>query len=515
MNMTDYDLLARYVHQKDNTAFAHLVVRHTPLVRGIATRWLGHPTGSDDISQTVFATLAGQSLPVLAGLHSKGSLSPWLCRVTANAALQVRRAERRRQRRETRSARSVWIPAEQQSDTEALQTLQEELHALPVEIQEPLVLCYLEGRTQQRAAAILNVSQTTLKRRLQAGLCRLRQRLGQRGLTLPALAAWLISFESQDAIGQPTASGSVAASHTLLATATTHSTRAASLALFAKATAASCLLAPILALAVWAAPPTGDLAASSVSKRPAKPSPTENEPQETRATLPEDLSQPPEPNAASVDPEGRVQPREDRRPRPNSRQKPAPKQRQPRRGNAGTSQPQFGTTPPDAGGPSSGTQSSSNNEKPFLNSTRGSQSGSSGGFSGSRAGGSSRSSAMSSANGFATGISGGSARGSSGGSSGGRAGGLTGRSGGTNSSATNSQSRDPGRGIRGMFENRADVPSAEELLQQLQREMNIPALREGTTQSRSFHGSLSVNGETREYDNEEEYEAAKRKLGLP
>lgn len=138
MNMTDYDLLARYVHQKDNTAFAHLVVRHTPLVRGVATRWLGHPTGSDDISQTVFATLAGQSLPVLAGLHSKGSLSPWLCRVTANAALQLRQAERRRQRRETRSARSVWIPAEQQSDTEALQTLQEELHALPVEIHEPL-----------------------------------------------------------------------------------------------------------------------------------------------------------------------------------------------------------------------------------------------------------------------------------------------------------------------------------------------------------------------------------------
>jgi len=361
----------------------------------------------------------------------------------------------------------------------------------------------------------LNVSQTTLKRRLQAGLCRLRQRLGQRGLTLPVLATWLISFESQDAIGQPTASGSVPTSHTLIATASTHSTRAASLALFAKATAASCLLAPILALAVWAAPPTGDLAASSANKRPAKPSPTETEPQETRATPPEDPSPTPDSNAASVDPEGRVQPRGDRRPRPKSRQKPAPKQRQPRRGNAETSPPQFGPTPPGAGGPSSGTPASSNTEQPSLNSPRGSQSGSSGGFSGSRAGGSSRSSAMSSGNGFATGISGGSARGSSGGSSGGRAGGSTGRSGGTTSSATNSQSRDPGLGIRGMFENRAAVPSAEELLQQLHREMNFPALPEGSTQSRSFHGSLSVNGETREYDNEEEYEAAKRELGLP
>ncbi len=520
MNMSDYDLLARYVHQQDHSAFADLVVRHTPLVRGVATRWLGHSTGSDDIAQTVFATLARQSLPVLAGLHSQGSLSPWLCRVTANAALQVRRAERRRQRRETRSARSVWVPAEQQSDTEALQTLQEELHALPVEIQEPLVLCYLEGQTQQRAAAMLNVSQTTLKRRLQAGLCRLRQRLGQRGLTLPALATWLIAFDSQDARGQPTASGSVPASHNLVAAATTHLTRAASLTFFAKATGASCLLAPVFALAVWAAPPTGDLVARSSVNRPAKPSPTESEPDDTTTTPPDVPSRSPEAGTTSVDQEVPAQPQRDRRPRPNSKQKPSPKQRQPRRSNAGTSQPPIGTTPPDTGGPGSDTPGSDSEFSPSTGkrastSTTGSHSGSSGGFSGGAAGGSSRSSSMSSAGGFASGSSGGSGRGSSGGASGARAGGSTGRSGGKSTSATNSQSRGLGRGNRGLFENRANVPSAEELLQQLQQQMNLPALPEGTTESRSFHGSLSVNGETREYDNQEEYEAAKRELGLP
>ena len=122
---------------------------------------------------------------------------------------------------------------------------------------------------------------------------------------------------------------------------------------------------------------------------------------------------------------------------------------------------------------------------------------------------------MSSAVGFASGSSGGSAGGSSRGASGARAGGSAGLSGGKSSSATNSQSRGLGRGGRGLFDNRSDVPSAEELLRQLQREMNIPTLPEGSTQSQSFHGSLSINGETREYDNQEEYEAAKRELGLP
>jgi len=518
VNTTDHDLLAQYVHQKNETAFAQLVARYTPLVRGIATRWLGHSTGAEDIAQTVFAILARQSLQVLAGLHSHGSLGPWLCRVTANVALQIRRSERRRQRRESRSARSVWVPAEQHPDHEALQALQEELQALPAEIQEPLVLCYLEGRTQQRAADLLNVSLTTLKRRLQAGLSRLRERLGQRGLTLPALATWLIAFEAEEALVQPTASGSVTPSNTLMATATTQATRAASLTFFAKATMASCALAPILALAVWAAPPTGVLAASSAGRRSAEPSSTENAADGPTTTPGADSSRAPKADVTSGDPEEPTERQEVRRSRPNSRPKRSPKPRQPRRGNAGTSQPPEETPPSVSGGARSGTESSSSTQKRTAHSATGKQSVSSGGVSGGAAGGSARSSAISGAGGSASGSSGGGAfgRGASGGAAlGTGAHGSNGRSGGSSSSTTNGQSRGLGRGSLGLSPNRGNVPSAEELLRELQREMNIPTIPHGGAQSRSFHGSLSVNGETREYDNEEEYEAAKRELGLP
>ncbi len=50
----------------------------------------------------------------------------------------------------------------------------------------PLVLCYLEGLTQDEASQRLGWPRGTLKRRLEAGRERLRLRLTQRGVTLGA-----------------------------------------------------------------------------------------------------------------------------------------------------------------------------------------------------------------------------------------------------------------------------------------------------------------------------------------
>src|SRR5205823_2560863 len=50
----------------------------------------------------------------------------------------------------------------------------------------PLVLCYLEGRTQDEAARQLGWSLTTLRRRVAQGRRLLEARLRGRGVTLPA-----------------------------------------------------------------------------------------------------------------------------------------------------------------------------------------------------------------------------------------------------------------------------------------------------------------------------------------
>src|SRR5262249_28324858 len=50
----------------------------------------------------------------------------------------------------------------------------------------PLVLCYLEGKSQDEAAGQLGWSKGTLRGRLERGRKRLRGRLSRRGLSLPA-----------------------------------------------------------------------------------------------------------------------------------------------------------------------------------------------------------------------------------------------------------------------------------------------------------------------------------------
>src|SRR5262249_44736685 len=67
------------------------------------------------------------------------------------------------------------------------------LAALPERCRAVLVLCCLEGLTQDEAARQLGCSRSTLKRRLEEGRARLRKQLVRHGLTLPAalLAATL------------------------------------------------------------------------------------------------------------------------------------------------------------------------------------------------------------------------------------------------------------------------------------------------------------------------------------
>ena len=69
--------------------------------------------------------------------------------------------------------------------------LHEEIARLPEKLRRPVVLCYLEGRTQEDAAAELRWSGATLRRRLAGARERLRSRLERRGIRRrrPLLAA--------------------------------------------------------------------------------------------------------------------------------------------------------------------------------------------------------------------------------------------------------------------------------------------------------------------------------------
>src|SRR5262249_11367207 len=64
-----------------------------------------------------------------------------------------------------------------------LTILDEELRRLPETFRLPLILCCLEGRSQDEAATLLGWTPGSVKGRLERGRQRLRDRLARRGLT--------------------------------------------------------------------------------------------------------------------------------------------------------------------------------------------------------------------------------------------------------------------------------------------------------------------------------------------
>lgn len=181
--LSDRELLRRYVAQRDEEAFARLLRRHRPLVQGVALRVLGNWHDSEDVAQAVFLVLARKA----GSLRWRDSVACWLYRVAYHLALKAKTASNRRRSKERQAAgRPVTDASDDIRLSEAQTLLDEELAALPERYRAPILLCCLEAATQEEAARQLGCSSATLKRRLAKGRELLRIRLARRGLTLSA-----------------------------------------------------------------------------------------------------------------------------------------------------------------------------------------------------------------------------------------------------------------------------------------------------------------------------------------
>ena len=117
-------------------------------------------------------------------------MSAWL----AGSARQMRRAAIRRARHESLAADARrYEPADNALDlADQFRVLDEELARLPDRLRDPVVLCLLQGRTQDEAAAELGRDARTLRRRLERAKQVLRARLERRGV-VPAVATALVA----------------------------------------------------------------------------------------------------------------------------------------------------------------------------------------------------------------------------------------------------------------------------------------------------------------------------------
>jgi RNA polymerase sigma factor (sigma-70 family) len=176
--MTEKQLLDRFVTANDPDAFRALVERHGPMVLAVCRTVLHESHDVEDAFQNTFLALARRAAMIK---HSE-TVAPWLHRVALRGAKKARfRASRYRARERTcidsGSGRRSLSP-----DPSFIPLLREEVSRLPETYRMPVMLCYLEGKTNQEAAAQLNCPVGTIKGRLSRARETLRDRLSRRGL---------------------------------------------------------------------------------------------------------------------------------------------------------------------------------------------------------------------------------------------------------------------------------------------------------------------------------------------
>jgi RNA polymerase sigma factor (sigma-70 family) len=179
----DRELLTRFVQQRDEAAFTALVQRHAPMVLGVCRRVLRHSHDAEDAAQATFLVLAYNAKSI----EKRGSLGSWLHTVAYRAARKLQADILRRTGCERSLADVSTAEATQEVTWREVQlVLDEELNRLPEKYRAPLVLCFLEGMTQDEAARQLGWSREVLRGRVDRGRKRLRCLLVRRGVTFSA-----------------------------------------------------------------------------------------------------------------------------------------------------------------------------------------------------------------------------------------------------------------------------------------------------------------------------------------
>lgn len=179
--LSDRELLRRFTAQRDEAAFAVLVARHGPLVLAVGRRVLHDVHAAEDVFQATFLVLARKA----ASIRKHESIASWLYGVAYRLAVRAKSQAAKRQlhERQVKSCESPG-PVAEVAWRELGAVLDEELNRLPEKHRAPLLLCYLEGKTQDEAAEQLGWTRSTFRNRLERGRELLRGRLERRGVLL-------------------------------------------------------------------------------------------------------------------------------------------------------------------------------------------------------------------------------------------------------------------------------------------------------------------------------------------
>jgi RNA polymerase sigma factor (sigma-70 family) len=205
--LSDGQLLEQFAVARDTVAFEVLLRRHGPLVLSVCRRVLVREHDAEDAFQATFLVLARKA----ASVRKRESVGSWLYGVAYRVAVEAKTSAVRRRGREAlltdvcragafasdeSRERTGFMqedpmqidPAVEASRREVRALLDEELGRLPDKYRAPLVLCYLQGKTNAEAAEELGWAAGTFKTRLLRGREMLRAKLTGRGVAVASSA---------------------------------------------------------------------------------------------------------------------------------------------------------------------------------------------------------------------------------------------------------------------------------------------------------------------------------------
>lgn len=147
--VSDGELLTRFVDQWDHEAFRDLVSRHGPMVLGVCRRLLRDAHAAEDAFQVTFLLLIRK-----AGLiRRRESVGSWLYGTAHGVAFEARRAAPPKEVALDLVPEVSAVDGGHGLDHDELHVaLHEELGRLPGKYRGPLILCYIEGLSHEAVA---------------------------------------------------------------------------------------------------------------------------------------------------------------------------------------------------------------------------------------------------------------------------------------------------------------------------------------------------------------------------
>jgi RNA polymerase sigma factor (sigma-70 family) len=196
--LSDEGLLDRFLGQDDATAeaaFRAIVVRHGPMVLGVCRHVLNQLQDAEDAFQATFLVLARKG----GSIRDRRVLARWLHEVACRIAMRSRTVGVRRRLHERQGGEmAATVTSENSGWSELKPIIHEEVNHLPEKYRLPVILSYLEGKTNEEVARLLDWPVGTVKGRLSRARDLLRSRLTRRGLALSA--AFLFTALSDGAV---------------------------------------------------------------------------------------------------------------------------------------------------------------------------------------------------------------------------------------------------------------------------------------------------------------------------